>query len=245
MLGRTLGALVASFVLVPLAADAAEIVQQLPVPPRVFFEAVDTGGAETELLAELPSAFERFDPSLGTLTRIDYAWDYHFRLTIDVTGFGGGSAGLTGPFAINGEHVFSGDGNGGGDGSDTPAVKIVEFSVTNHQEIDPEQAPGSWLLAFVGVPGQEVTLVYEPKITVRSTGDANVTFELLDTSSVTLRYEYLPEPDAPLAGLAAGAALLLARARSGRTPRRRGLRPPPPRGLGRPGRVSAAPSARP
>jgi len=47
-----------------------------------------------------------------------------------------------------------------------------------------------------------------------SSADAHVTLELLDTSSVTRRYEYLPEPDAALAALAAGAALLAVRARS-------------------------------
>lgn len=221
MLARPLAALL---VLVPLAADAAEIVQQVPVSPEVFFTAVDTGGAEQEIFPELAIVFERFDPGLGTLTGIDFAWDYHFRLTIDVTGFGGGAGGVTGPFTIEGADTFSGDGNGNGDGSDTPAVKVAEFSVTNHQAMDPAQIPGAWLLAFLGSPGQEVSLVYEPRIWVRSTGEANVTLELLDTSTVTLRYEYLPEPDAGLGVLAAGAVLLLARARS-RTPRAEPARP--------------------
>ena len=60
---------------------------------------------------------------------------------------------------------------------------------------------------------REVELLFEADIFV-SSADAHVTLELLDTSSVTLRYEYLPEPDAALAALAAGAALLAVRARS-------------------------------
>jgi hypothetical protein len=88
MLARTLAALL---VLAPLGADAAEIVQQVPVPPQVFFTALDTGGVQQQIPIELWSSFDRFDPGLGLLTRIDFAWDYHFRLTIDVTGMEGGA----------------------------------------------------------------------------------------------------------------------------------------------------------
>ena len=88
MLARALAALL---VLAPLGADAAEIVQHVPVPPQVFFTALDTGGVQQQIPIELWSSFDRFDPGLGLLTRIDFAWDYHFRLTIDVTGMEGGA----------------------------------------------------------------------------------------------------------------------------------------------------------
>lgn len=210
MLARTLAAL-ALLALAPLAADAAQIVQQVPVPPRAFFTAVSTGGAEQEIEVELPNVFDRFDPALGTLTGIDFAWDYHFRLTLDVASAGGGAGGVTGPFTLEGSTI-GGDGNGNGGGGDTPGVQVLEFALTGHQELPPAHIPGAWLLAFLGSPPQDVEIVYEPRIWVRSTGDATVSLEMLDTSSVTLTYEYLPEPDAGLAALVAIVALLARRA---------------------------------
>ena len=88
MLARTLAALL---VLAPLGADAAEIFQHVPVPPQVFASHVVTPEENLELPLELVSWFDSFDPGLGLLTRIDFAWDYHFRLTIDVTGMEGGA----------------------------------------------------------------------------------------------------------------------------------------------------------
>ena len=133
-------------------------------------------------------------------------------MTIDVTGVegGGGSASAAGVFEIAGQHLFAGDGNGDGGGSAVPEVKVLEFAVTGREELDPAGIPGAWLLPFLGSPHDEVELLFEADIFVSSV-DANVTLELLDTSSVTLRYEYVPEPDA---ALAAGAALLGIRARS-------------------------------
>jgi len=72
MLARALAALL---VLAPLGADAAEIVQHVPVPPQVFFTALDTGGVQQQIPIELWSSFDRFDPGLGLLTQIDFAWD--------------------------------------------------------------------------------------------------------------------------------------------------------------------------
>ena len=206
---------VAALTLHSALARAEEIVQPDPVSGQVFFNAVDTNGQQQKISVPLTSAFDRFDPSLGELAQIEYAWDYRFRVTLDVASTGGGSGGATGPIQINGMTTISGGGGGNGDGSDTPGVLVVDFAVTGSTAIDPLVAPDSFVLPFLGAPGASVDLVYTPELSATSTGDSVVTLALLDGSSTTLRYVYAPEPTAALTALAALSALA-ALARSAR-----------------------------
>lgn len=194
-------------------ARGDEIVQPQDVSAQVFVNAVNTNNQLLKLPATLTSTFDRFDPSLGELTAIEYAWDYRFRVTLDLAGVGSGSGGASGPFQINGTTTFSGGGGGNGDGSDEAGVLIADFSVTGNQTIDPAIAVDAQVLPFLGAPGTTVDLVFAPELSYRATG-GTVTLALLAGSSVSLRYVYAPEPAAVLAGSAAWLVLVALSRRS-------------------------------
>jgi hypothetical protein len=243
MLARTL---VAVSIFLPLVADAAEIFQHVPVPPQVFASHVVTPEENLELPLELVSWFDSFDPSLGTLTEVHFAYDYRLRLTIHAGAFGGGGyAEFSGMFELDsqsyeGEAIFYGDGSGigGHSPSGSPAERAFDFAMTRAIRVSPLELPMS---AFVGAPGQELAIVLDGHATVFVGGDATASLELLDGSSVTLRYVYeAPEPAAELAGLAAGAALLLVRTRARRHAPRPDRAPLPAGPTGRPERRARA-----
>lgn len=181
--------------------------QQRTVEPQTFWSGVDTDGAQLQMPIEIRDTFDRFDTSLGTLDRVEYAWDLGFGVAMEIAVTGGASGGVTGLFQVDGT-TLSGDGGGNGNGASGPVTLHADYSLSGLLQVDPAVAAEAQYLPFLGTAGQSVDVVYAGQVSATSTGDALVTHELLDGSSVSLRYLYtVPEAGRAFSALVAAAAL--------------------------------------
>ncbi|QNN23416.1 hypothetical protein HED60_14400 [Planctomycetales bacterium ZRK34] len=182
-------------------AEALVVSQTIPIPADTLVGPTGTSTGPIDLPIITP--FTRFDATLGTLTRIDYTYQYDL-LIIVTPGSGSGpiSAGATGTFEVVGQSF---DGNGNGDGVDaTPGQSyMIPFSVAGSNNLIPGSDSPVVIAAFTGAgPGETEDWVWNTEVrgNIDSATGATVQLDLLDTSSLTIEYTYdpIPEPAAAL-----------------------------------------------
>ncbi len=161
------------------ASMGAELTQTVSVPAETLFDEV-TADATRNL--DLSATFDRFDPALGELTRIDVEHFFDFDLAVEsFGGQAGGGLNSSGTLKINDALIFSGNGGGNGTGTNDhnapPQVFTAPFNIANVDMLIPGTAAPAWIDAFVAPGGGG-----DPTVRVTYDGDANARITIAPAS---------------------------------------------------------------
>jgi hypothetical protein len=195
---------VAGVLLLTGTAHGGVIMQTVSVPAQTLIASAPSGSNQVGL----SSVFNQFDPTLGTLTDVQFNLNYNLQFSVTN---GGGGFSISGPALVNGSQPSTSAGPaalGGGGGSGTFNVYNANDSSTTldiTSTFAPYTGNGTFTFDF---PSSESFSVGGPP---GSQGELN-----LLASSLTVNYTYVaaPEPTA-LAGIALLALALTRRARRG------------------------------
>jgi hypothetical protein len=180
-----IGLLIALFGTFATMAQAQTFTQTIPVPGESLFS---SAGVETTVPSSILVNYPKFDSALGTLTQVNFAFNYDFVLTLTTGAAGGGGSGSAGgPILINGNSL-TGAGDGSGNGAGPFSTVQAPFSVTGTYD---DSNLANYLAA---VPGETGTFDFQPSAYVSPNASVTASLDLLGTSHVTVTYAYaVPE----------------------------------------------------
>lgn len=188
-------------------ASAETIVYSETFDSTDFSVSFPSGGNSYTPTFSLP--IDQFDPALGTLDSITFAYTFTFHVEANTGVSGGGlTVSVGGDFYLSdggGAFYNSGGGNGSGGG---PGTNLSFDVVVGPESGAPGNLGASGYVDFY-LKGTESRIIsWEPTITLSPSGTTTGTFELT-SGTLSLTYNYtpaaIPEPSAfaTLAGLAA------------------------------------------
>lgn len=159
-------------------------------------------------------AINQFDPGLGTLNSVSFAYSFQFSFNGNSGPSGGGtSAGTdTGPFRLSNEATFYSQTNGSGNGASPNSNFSFNFVVGPESGALGALGNVGYVASFL-VGTAPLSITWEPTISL-SPGSGVTGTLALGSGSMSLTYDYTPVPEPSAFAALAGLAVLGATAAS-------------------------------